>query len=38
MSGAAMLSMGLIVGTVVGGFLFFLIVAIRKDRQNPTRD
>lgn len=33
MSTAAMASMVLIVGTVVGGFVFFLMLAVRKDRD-----
>jgi hypothetical protein len=37
MSGAALASMVLIVGTVVGGFVFFLLLAMRKDREKADR-
>ncbi|MEM9895541.1 MAG: MetS family NSS transporter small subunit [Bacteroidota bacterium] len=34
MSGSAILSMVLILGIIVGGFLFFLVKAIRKENRN----
>lgn len=38
MSGAALTGMVLTIGTVVGGFVFFLILAVRKDREKRERD